>query len=221
MFSELTKIKKSFEGKGISGLSLDIDEVLSWTARLWMEEMLEEFGNPENLSIKEMIAKYRYAQHVPYWQTEEAVKWMKEKRDCNEFQQKISLVEDSNHIAQKIDKIIPVVAYITVRPQSVVDGTKKWLDKHGFPDVEIIARPPEVRHADGNKWKAQVLEFFYPQVSGIIDDNPVLIDFLPAGYRGRVYLYGNKECARNDIDVVPCETWDNVLKAVRERYRNL
>jgi len=218
MFSELIKIKKSFEEKGISGLSLDIDEVLSWTVGHWMEEMQEKFGNPENLSIQEMIAKYRYSQYVPYWQMEEAKKWMKEKRDCNEFQQKISLVKDSNHITQEINKIIPIVAYITIRPQSVVDGTKKWLDKHGFPEAEIIARPPEVRHAEGNKWKAEVLDFLYPQIIGIIDDNPALIDFLPAGYKGCVYLYDNKECVRNDIDVVPCETWDSVLKAVEERY---
>lgn len=48
------------------GLAVDIDETLSWTLKYWVEKMAEKFGNPENLSVLEIIKKYRYSQNVPY-----------------------------------------------------------------------------------------------------------------------------------------------------------
>ena len=42
------------------GLGVDIDETLSWTVGYWMEEMQKLFGNPESLSVRDMVAKYRY-----------------------------------------------------------------------------------------------------------------------------------------------------------------
>jgi len=38
------------------------DETLSWTIGYWIEEMQNKFGNPENLTVKEMVEKYRYTQ---------------------------------------------------------------------------------------------------------------------------------------------------------------
>lgn len=60
------------------GIAVDIDETLSWTVGYWVEQMQEKFGNPEKLSIKEMIEKYRYTQNIPYWQSAEALKWIDE-----------------------------------------------------------------------------------------------------------------------------------------------
>jgi len=65
----------NFESIIGTGLAVDIDETLSWTIGYWIEEMQNKFGNPENLTIKEMVEKYRYTQNVPYWQHEEALQW--------------------------------------------------------------------------------------------------------------------------------------------------
>ena len=49
-----------------SGIAVDIDETLSWTVGYWFKEMIKLFGNPEKLSVKKLISKYRYTQNVPY-----------------------------------------------------------------------------------------------------------------------------------------------------------
>lgn len=172
--------------------------------------MLEKFGNPENLSIKDLIAKYRYTQNVPYWQTPEALEWMESKRKDNELQEQLPLIEESDKMVQKIDEIIPIVGYITIRPRSVLSGTRNWLNKHSFPKVDILARPSDIHSSEGNQWKAEVLLFLYPQVLGIIDDSPSVVEKLSKEYKGTVYLYDSNEATRGDIHVIPCKTWADV-----------
>lgn len=216
--SSIEDIKTNLTAKKIQGIALDIDETLSWTIGYWVENMQKKFGNPENLTIKELIEKYRYSQNVPYWQTETAMKWMEKHRNSNEIQEVLPLIENANIIVQKINKIIPVVAYITTRPTSVIDGTKKWLKKHEFPDVEIIARPLNIHLSDGNKWKADVLEKLYPQIMGIIDDNPEVVNHLSGYYEGTVLLYDSKQSPRNDIRIIPCSNWEIVLKKIQSTF---
>ena len=40
-----------------AGLGVDIDETLSWTVGHWVKEMQKLFGNPEGLSVKELVDK--------------------------------------------------------------------------------------------------------------------------------------------------------------------
>lgn len=206
--------KKQLKLQGIQGIALDIDETLSWTVGYWVEKMQEKFGNPENLTVKELITKYRYTQHVPYWQTEEAFAWMKEHRNSNEVQEILPLIENAHTFVQQINEIVPIVLYLTTRPQTVINGTKKWLQKHNFPEKVVIARPPEVHITEGNQWKAHVLEELYPEVMGIIDDNAGLANHLSTNYKGVVYLYDNTMHSRTDIRVIPCMTWEDVLQKV-------
>lgn len=214
----IQKFKEKLVKNNVKGLALDIDETLSWTIGYWVEQLQKKFGNPENLTVHELITKYRYSHHVPYWQTREAITWMDEHRNSNEIQTLLPLIENANHIVEKINAIIPIVAYITTRPERVIEGSKQWLKKHNFPPVDIIARPPEIHLADGNKWKAKVLEKLYPSVIGIIDDNPGLPTFLSSAYKGTVFLYDNIEHPRKDILVIPCKTWSRVLQKVEEAY---
>ena len=51
---------------------------------------------------------------------------------------------------------IPVVCYLTNRPESTVKGTKRWLRKYGFPDKEVISS------MNGVEWKAQKLSDMFP-----------------------------------------------------------
>ena len=214
-----TELKKHLAANNQSGLGLDIDETLSWTLGYWFEELKKRFGNPENLSTKKIIAKYRYSKNVPYWQTPAALEWMEEQRNSNDTQTKLPLIENANHAVQKIMLIAPIAAYITVRPESVVEGTTKWLSKHNFPDLPILARTPDVKHHDGNQWKAEVLTELYPEINGIIDDNPELVDKLPSDYPGAVYLYDVLDAPeQTGLDVIACKTWENVYEAIKLRY---
>lgn len=213
---EVIELKKELTKKEIWGLALDIDETLAWTNGYWMEQLQHKFGNPEGLSVFQMIDKYRYTHHIPYYQTEEALQWMDEQRGSNELQELLPLIENANTIVQKINKIIPIVVYITVRPESVISGTKNWLQKHNFPEAPIIARSPNIFHLDGSKWKATILEKLYPEVQGIIDDNPSLVEHLSSNYKGTVYLYDNLKSEKNNIHVISCKTWDDVLVRIKK-----
>lgn len=203
-----------------SGLAVDIDETLSWTIGYWLEEMRNKFGNPENLTVKEMVEKYRYTQNIPYWQDAKILKWVDIKINSNEAQENIPLIEGSSAYINRIKQIIPVVAYITARPELVLDGTKNWLMKHNFPTAEIICRPNQIEHSKGNEWKAGVLKELYPQVLGIIDDNAKLLQFLDKDYKGKVFLYDHQ----NNLGfsyAIACKDWLSVYKAVKKYKQEL
>lgn len=212
---EIASFKNKLIQEKRSGLVLDIDETLSGTVGFWVEQLQERFGNPENLTPKEIVAKYRYTQLVPYWQSKEALEWMEQARENNSLQEALPLIENANHIVQQIDKIIPIVGYLTIRPQAVIEGTKTWLRKHDFPQVDVLARPVGLATADGNKWKADVLHALYPQVVGIIDDNPAVAKHLPRDYQGTVYLFDSEEAVKCEIKVIPCKTWGDVHAQVK------
>jgi len=210
------KLKEKLSAKHIRGLALDIDETLSWTIGYWVKEMQVKFGNPENLSVGALITKYRYTQNVPYWQTKEALAWMESSRNSNDLQATLPLIENTNTIVQKINRIVPIVVYLTTRPETFIAGTRKWLREHNFPLVDIIARPPGIPAAEGNHWKATMLEKLYPEVLGIIDDNPAVADNLSNSYKGTVYLYDNTKHHRNDISIIACKTWEDVVKNIKK-----
>lgn len=107
-----------------SGLAVDIDETLSWTIGHWVERMMEKFGNPEKLYVQEIVEKYRYTQQVPYWQTPEALAWVRENINSNEVQKELPLITDADFYLQKINEIIPIAAYLTIRPETVREGTE-------------------------------------------------------------------------------------------------
>lgn len=198
------------------GLAVDIDETLSWTIGYWIEEMQNKFGNPENLTIKEMVEKYRYTQNVPYWQHEEALQWIDEKINSNETQESLPLIEGSSAYLNRINKIIPIVTYITIRPERVLEGTKNWLTKHNFPLAPVICRPNKLAYSNGNEWKAKILEELYPRVLGIIDDNAKLLQFLSPNYKGKVFMYDHNDNLGFPF-AVACKDWLTVYNEV-EKY---
>lgn len=199
------------------GLAVDIDETLSYTIGHLVEHMQTKFGNPENLSIKEIVEKYRYTQNVPYWQSTEALKWIDQKIQSNELQLELPLIENADVYLNKINQIVPIAAYITVRPEKVVKGTRDWLNKHKFPVAPIICRPIEIAHKDGNQWKAELLQKLYPDVLGIIDDNAKLLEFLKTDYPGLIFLYDHTTTDKGP-NIIPCPHWTNVYEEVKKYF---
>jgi len=214
----LGEFKEKLQGQ--RGIALDIDETLSFTIKHWISELQAKFGNPENLTAEQLIEKYRYTQNVPYWQTPQALAWMEEARNSNDLQKKLPLIENANSIAQKVDNIIPVLAYPTNRPRSVSGGTISWLKMHQFPPAAIIARPDDIPHLEGTKWKAGILEFLYPEIAGIVDDHPGLVESLSKDYKGTIFLYDIKKYSGDRDYVIPCKKWGDVLSQVELRYSN-
>ena len=104
---------------------------------------------------------------------------------------------------------IPVVCYLTNRPESTVNGTKRWLRKYGFPDKEVISS------MNGLEWKAQKLSDMFPEVTGIVDDNIDLLSHMRHDYRGRIFLYSRSDNTTSKLDVILCLTWADIGKEVQ------
>ncbi len=199
------------------GLALDIDETLSVTGVFWIEQLIETMGHPDpSLTPAEILRKHwYYGETIGHWDREEINSQLRIKCDCNDEQRMLPLQKNANHIVQKIDAILPISAYITARPDSVIEGTKDWLAKHGFPDRPIIARPADVHIDNGNAWKASVLTDLFPIVRGIVDDNPNLISKLPADYAGTVFLFDHLSYDHDtSINVIPCKDWESVQQQI-------
>jgi 5'(3')-deoxyribonucleotidase len=212
------ELKEKLQRQNRKGLALDIDETLSITARYWMKELHKKFGNPENLSVDELVKKYKYTHEIPYWMEEEHTQWIEDAMHSTEINESLELIENANHSVNKIHTILPIVAYISARPESIRDVTKQWLNKHDFPQADIILRPRDVDPNKSNTWKAAVLEEVYPEVIGIVDDNIGLAKKLSATYKGTLYLYDIDKCERNDIDIICCKTWNDVYTQISKRH---
>lgn len=197
------------------GLALDIDETLSDTNIYWFTKLSELFGCPEGLSPREIAAKYRYSQRVPYWQTPEAHAWMEEARHGNELQVDLPLIGNAKQMVERINGILPIVAYVTARPESVREGTLRWLATHGFPTAPLIMKPLDIPTEEGVAWKANLLATRYPEIIGIVDDHPGLMDELPADYPGTIFLYNYTGPVREELQVIACPTWEDVYTAVQ------
>lgn len=200
------------------GLALDIDNVLSATNLYWAQEMHKLYGNPEGLTPEEVVQKYVLTSDVPYWQTPEAIEWMAEARVSNELQAELPLIENAHHVVNKISEIVPIKAYITARWERIREKTEAWLWKHEFPNAPVFMRPEDTEHLRAMEWKAQFLPTMYPEIVGIVDDDPRLIQYLSDDYPGTIFLYKNTEHRETPIDVIKCADWNAVLKEVTRQY---
>jgi len=215
---EVVALKKRLKLAGIKGLALDIDETLSFTIGFLVENLSKKIGNPEKLTAKEVFLKYRHTINVPYWQNGEAEKIVDEIINSNEKQKELPLIENSSDVVAQINKIIPIVAYITNRPSLIREGTNYWLRKNGFVKAKVIMRPKNVNKKLGNKWKAGVLRYLYPQVVGIVDDSVGMLEYLNK-YKGRIFLYDLSDFEiKQKIKVIPCRDWNNVLENVKNEF---
>jgi hypothetical protein len=219
------ELKEFLQSKDLQGLALDIDETLADSGLHWFKRVYE-FHPIKNLTLSEVAKKYGFVEDVPEWDgTQETRDFMQSLLHSDEFNESIPLIEDANHIVNKINETVPIVAYITARPSTVRNSTEIWLKKHGFPDAPLLMRGEDVQvtTSDGlgrNKWKAQVLLDLYPYVNGIIDDNVLLTHELQhLDYQGVLYVYGN---GTNEFDhykhVVVCPTWQSVLDRIESQH---
>lgn len=218
-FVEMTvsELKASLANSGCRGLVLDIDETLSATNVAWFQKLEKMFGNPESRPLDDLIAEYHLAEHVPFWQTEEALEWMQQQRDDPTAQDGLPLVPGAVEGVHALRRVMPIVGYCTVRPANTNKDTIEWLQENGFPDLPVIAKPVDVPFSEGNKWKAAALHELWPEVRGIVDDNPSVPSFAGKDYPGTIYLFTYTECPPEASHAIPCSTWPDVVTAVSTR----
>ena len=198
----------------LSGLALDIDDTLSWTCREWVEYLHAEFGNPENLTPQEFVDKYRLIQRASYFARDDVLVRVREMCFDPAFHDSVAVVEDALPALKKIEQVTPIGVYLTARPESMRKSTQQWLDRHSFPKAELIMCPDEQPFGTASEWKAKVLEELYPDVFGIIDDNPSLFIHLAQSYRGTVFIYNHDASEVNHPGAIACSDWNDVAEKV-------
>jgi 5'(3')-deoxyribonucleotidase len=198
------------------GLALDIDDTLSYTDSRWVQEMLDSFANPESLTREEVVAKYGWFDNVPYWKSDEALARLQELVHSNDFNASMPVIPEAREAVAGLGDTHEIAAYITARPESVLEGTQRWLAEHGFPDAPLIMRSKQTSFEEKNSWKARLLVRLYPHVIGIVDDHPELPGQLAdLGYRGTVYLYDNGKTSKGYGEAERYRTWDDIASALR------
>lgn len=220
MNADIAAFKQQLKNSRTNGLVIDLDETLSWTMQYWVLELVKIFGNPRNLSVDEIIERI-VAQDIPFEKTEEALRWMILALKSEELTEAYPIIEGSDKAVERINQVIPVVGYLTLRETSIRNATARWLRKHGFPEKPVITRPDDLKAGEGMKWKAETLAYLYPQVIGTIDDTPDIIKYLPSDYKGSIFLYGNRPYPRSDLKIIPCNTWNDIYKKVVEQQASL
>ncbi len=213
IITDILKFKSELRSEKKRGLALDIDETISYTLKYWGEYLIANHGNPENLTIDEIYLKYGYVNN--YWKSEEAIAWMQAAIHNDQIHEEFEPIENAPELVKQVDTIKPIVIYITNRPSSVKNGTTKWLIKHKFPNAPIFFKPDVVNFGSGGSWKADLLMNLYPEVEGFIDDSPHLLEEIPSDYKGTIYYFAHDTSSRNDIKVIPCKTWKDVLKVIK------
>lgn len=212
---EITNFKKYLTENNLKGIAVDIDDTLSQTKEYLLDYFYRIMGNPENLTIAEFCQKYHLIQDAPYFQTPEALDLINKLTNSSDFFCDLKIIDNSTYCVNEINKIIPIVAYITMRPQATINVSQIWLDQHNFPKAKLIACPNFYSYQSAVEWKVTILKELYPQVTGIIDDSLGVAKKISGSYKGKIYLYNvDSYQPRPGIDIIPCLNWDCVLDKI-------
>lgn len=199
-------------------IAVDIDETLCDTRRFWFSELSRLFGAPFHLSTAQLIESFEYTDRVPMWQTREAKAWLSEARCNSEIHRErlepvVGALQGMLRISQHFD-----IVYMTMRPDTIIEATRDWLDSQKFPRGEIVASPACLFDVERPAWKGRELLARHPGVVGLIDDHPDVIEAISPEYRGKVFLLGQEVAPRTDIDIVPCRDWPAVVEQVSRAF---
>jgi 5'(3')-deoxyribonucleotidase len=202
-------------------LAVDLDETVAWTVGHWMTRLRNEFPIEGSPSVEQLIHEHRFAQNVPHWKTNtEALKRMQQFRCCPELHRELPIIPGSVEALRRLENLFSF-EYLTMRNEIVLEATKDWLLLHKFPAGDVTVCPSETPLAEKTSWKARVLELRYPNLVGIIEDHPDVIQSLPGNYKGTVFFYSHTESPRSDIRVIPCPTWEHVEQNIRRELPRL
>ncbi len=192
----------------MKGLIVDIDDTLSETTKFWISVFQEKFGNQEGLSVDDMYRKYHYVQNVPYWKGQDVDSLIHKYINSNHFQMKLPMISNSNTVLSQIALEVPIICYLTKRPETVRKGTETWLLKYNFPKAPLLMKPKSIPDRDGNIWKAKFINTQMNKNVGIIDDDKNLVYLLERDKSTRYFLFGIENHNSPAINVYPCVTWD-------------
>ncbi|MFA5856082.1 MAG: hypothetical protein WC867_01890 [Candidatus Pacearchaeota archaeon] len=213
--------KNKLEELGISGLACDIDNTITNTSVHFASELIKKFGNPENLNPEEIIKKYKIVENVPYWQEDKTKIWIQNFIKSPEEVSRIPLIDGVKYYLHGLNSLVPIGGYITARPKNLEKVTRELIINEEMPNkgIGVIMRPSNEELMDMgidsvDEWKPLLLDYLYPQIIGIVDDEIKHAQAVKVNYPGRYYLLGYEKAPKCLISVVTCPAWKDVLREV-------
>ncbi len=194
-------------------LAWDIDGTLAVGEAYWHQLLCERFGNPAGLTFEEALAKYRYLQLVPQWNNPEAHAFMHELATSAETHLNLPVMPGALEAVKKIHTQKYVTGcYLTARLETMEECSAAWGKNNGFPHAPVFARPADVAVTDSARWKAEVLEFLYPEIVGIVDNDRHLPRHFDPGYQGRLWIIHSTENPHPERSFArPAPTFDHLV----------
>lgn len=224
IFMEHTIRQRSGKSVDARGIFVDIDDTISETSKYIIDTLNYEFGNDEKLPNKKILEEYHFFSKLDCRKIKKIINRIDDIYMNGEFTTNLEPVEDSLEGIVTIDKFIPIIGYMTARPDNFLDDTESWLDRNGFPKLPIIMRPREMLSGDTHvknrsQWKANLLEK-YRNSFGIIDDDENISKFISTDYHGKIFLYNSKNNFAKNKNVVHCYNWKHVEVEIKKMIIN-
>lgn len=203
----------------------DVDDVVTRTGPHWIGRAIQKFGMRRILqghSATEVHMNYRYLEYCPWLHEDaEVMAWLATlPRDPDSYA--CDPVEDALEVISLIhERILPIGAYLTARPDVMAWLTITWLRMHKFPEAPVIHRPNEMHYEQAHAWKKSVLRSGYPRVVGIVEDHPKMPEHLFGDdpYEGELYHFTHTRTSAHPR-VTTCPTHQDLLEALANRYKN-
>lgn len=204
-------------------IALDIDNTISATTREYFKASVEKFGypsgtEPHEQNLDAIEAKHQYTFNVDEWRNSDSRQEFYDSLLVSpDLHRDVELIPEAGEAVPRLAPHVDVGCYLTARPDVLYDVTLEWLGKHGFPEAPLIMAPSYSDHYKLNSWKAEILDFLFPEVMGIVDDNPSLPKNIAADYpeyEGVVFHYGEHNYDDLSITVESCASWEHVLERV-------
>ncbi|MBX4210426.1 hypothetical protein KW783_00440 [Candidatus Parcubacteria bacterium] len=182
------------------GIACDIDDTISDTGGHLENITQKKFGHSDNFSPDEK-------------------EWVERQLLTNEFYDNMPTVKGAQKALEDISALIPIYAYISSRPTTVLTSTTNWLIKNGFPKAAVLLR--DNIQINGHAWKADILMKKYPDIRGIIDDSVELADALPKNYKGFVFILTKKNYKNFNLDLYTGPRWGEIVNLVHKVHKRL
>lgn len=189
----------------------DIDDVLADTWQAFLRRLNQLAGT--QFSTDE-VAPFVLVQNFPGWrqylEIDEVVKTFWE---SEEFNLNLEPVVGAVEGLTKLTKIADLQFYLTGRPKSIREVTKKWLESWNFTEAELITRPEGLPYEEIGNWKLKIIR--ESGVDFIIEDNP---HFAQLVGEARVILLErphNSQFAFSDERVGRAANWEAIEKMTR------
>ncbi len=78
-----------------------------------------------------------------------------QQRNSPEANDGLPLVPGARDGVDSLQRVVPIVAYLTVRPENVSANTIRWLTECGFPPAPVVSKPMDVPFENGNQVHAK------------------------------------------------------------------